>query len=85
MPLGGLKFNSTHQLMAYDDDDDDNILGGSVHTIKRNTELIKVVSKKTGLEVNAEKNKYIGHVSRSECRRITVQRLIIVPLKGWNI
>jgi hypothetical protein len=37
--------------------DDINILGGSVHTIKKNTEAF--VSKKTGLEVNVDKLKYM--------------------------
>jgi len=34
-------------------------LGGSVRTIKRNTEALVVVSKETGLEVNAGKTKYM--------------------------
>ena len=33
----GLKLNGTHQLLVYDDDDV-NILGGSVHTIKGKAE-----------------------------------------------
>jgi hypothetical protein len=32
----GLKLNGTHQLLAYADDV--NILGGSVHTVKKNAE-----------------------------------------------
>jgi len=31
----GLKLNGTHQLVVYTDDD--NILGGSIHSIKKNT------------------------------------------------
>jgi hypothetical protein len=33
-------------------------LGGSVHTIKENTEALLVASKKNGFEVNADKTKY---------------------------
>jgi hypothetical protein len=53
----GLKLNGTHQLVVYGDDV--NILGGSVHAIKRNTEALVVASKEIGLEVNAEKTKYM--------------------------
>jgi hypothetical protein len=53
----GLKLNGTHQLLVYGDDV--NILGGSVHAIKKNTEDLAVASKKIGLEVNAEKTKYM--------------------------
>jgi len=49
----GLKLNVTHQLLVYADDA--NILRGSVHTIKKNTETLVVASKETELEVNAEK------------------------------
>jgi len=50
-----LKLNGTHQLLVYADDV--NILGGSVHTV--NTEALFVASKETGLEVNADKTKYM--------------------------
>jgi hypothetical protein len=49
----GLKLNGTHQLVVYADDV--NILGGSVHAIKKDTEALVVASKEIGLEVNAEK------------------------------
>ena len=49
----GLKLNGIHQLLVYGDDV--NILGGSLHTIKKNTEAIVAASKEFGLEVNAEK------------------------------
>jgi len=39
--------------------DDVNILGGSVHTVKKNTEALVIARKEIGLEVNADKNKYI--------------------------
>jgi galactitol-specific phosphotransferase system IIB component len=34
-------------------------LGRSVHTIKKNTEDLVVASKEIGLEVNADKTKYM--------------------------
>ena len=53
----GLKLIGTHQLLAYDDDV--NISGGSVHTIKKNAEALVAATKETGLEVNAHKTKYV--------------------------
>jgi hypothetical protein len=35
------------------------ILGGSVHTIKKNTEALVFARKESGLEVNADKTKYM--------------------------
>ena len=52
-----LKLNGTHQLLVYANDV--NILGGSVHTIKENAETLVVASKEIGLEVNADKTKYM--------------------------
>jgi len=36
-----------------------NILGRSVHTVKKNTEALVIASKEIGLEVNADKTKYM--------------------------
>ena len=52
----GLKLNGGHQLLVYADV---NILGGSVHTIKKNAEALVVSSKEIGLEVNADRTKYM--------------------------
>ena len=38
---------------------DANILGRSVHTIKKNTEALVIASKEIGLEVNGDKTKYM--------------------------
>jgi len=52
-----LKLKGTPQLLVYADDV--NILGGSIHTIKKNAEALIVASKESGLEVNADKTKYM--------------------------
>jgi len=44
----GLKLNGTHQLL--DHVDDVNIMGGSIHTIKKNRETSVVASKENGLK-----------------------------------
>jgi hypothetical protein len=35
-------------------------LGGNIHTIRKNTEALLIASKEIGLEVNAEKTKYMN-------------------------
>ena len=57
MNQDGLKLNGTHQLLAYADVV--KILGGSVHTVKENAEALVVATKEIGLEVNADKTKYM--------------------------
>ena len=54
----GLKLNGIHQLLVCAADV--NILGRTVHTIKKCTESLVVVSKENGLGVNADKTKYMG-------------------------
>jgi hypothetical protein len=49
----GLKLNCMHQLLAYANDV--NILGGSVHTVNENAEVLVVATKEIGLEGNADK------------------------------
>ena len=53
----GLKLNGIHQLLAYANDV--NMSGGSVHTVKKNAEALVAATKETGLEVNADKTKYM--------------------------
>jgi len=53
----GLKQNGTHLLLAYADDV--NMLGGSIHTVKENAEALVAATRETGLEVSADKTKYM--------------------------
>jgi len=53
----GLKLNGTHQLLAYADDA--NILGGSIHNLKENAEALVAATREIGLEVSANKTKYM--------------------------
>jgi hypothetical protein len=53
----GLKLNGTHQLLVCADNVD--LLGDNINTTKKNTETLIDTSKEVGLEVNAEKTKYM--------------------------
>ena len=52
-----MKLNSTHQLLVCADDV--NILGGSIRTVNENAEALVVATKEIGIEVNADKTKYM--------------------------
>ena len=54
----GLKLNGIHKLAVYADDID--ILSGILHTMKKNTDALVDASKETGLQVNADKSKYMA-------------------------
>jgi len=53
----GLKLNGTHQFLAYANDV--NILEGSIHTLKENAEALVATTREIGLEVSADKIKYM--------------------------
>ena len=52
----GLKLNGA-KLLAYADDV--NILGGGIHTLKENAESLVAATREVGLEVSADKTKYM--------------------------
>jgi hypothetical protein len=54
---GGLELNGTHQRLVYADIF--NILGGCIHTTRKNTEALEFASEETGLEVNSETTEYM--------------------------
>jgi hypothetical protein len=53
----GLELNGTHQLLIYNDDV--NLLGESINSIKENTKTLLDTSRDIGLEINAEKTNYM--------------------------
>jgi hypothetical protein len=67
----GLKLNRTHQLLVYADYI--NLLDNSINTIKENTETLVHASSVVGLEINAEKTKYMTMSHRLNLRQ------------NWNI
>jgi len=52
-----LKLNGTNQFLAYADNV--NILGGGIHTLKGNAETLVTAAREIGLEVIADKTKYM--------------------------
>jgi hypothetical protein len=53
----GFQLNGTHQLVVYADDV--NILGGSILTVRKNIDALVIACYEIGLEVHAEKTKYM--------------------------
>jgi len=78
----GLKLNGKHQLLVYADDV--NKLGGSIHTTKKNAEALVVASKETGLEVNADRTKYIVMSRDQDAGRSHSIKTDNSSLKGWK-
>jgi len=79
----GLKINGTHQLLAHADDV--NIVGGSIHALKENAEALVAATREIGLEVYADKTKYMVMSRDQNAGRIHSVRIdIIVPSTGWR-
>jgi len=69
----GLKLNGTHQLLAYADDV--NTLAGSIHTLKENAEALVAATREIGLEVSADKTKYMVMSQDQNAGRIQTVRI----------
>jgi hypothetical protein len=79
----GLKLNGTHQLLGYADDV--NLWGDNIDTIKKTTETLIDAIKEVGLEVNADKTKYML-LSRHQIQVInSVQKLLSSRLLSKNV
>jgi len=65
----GFKLNGTYHLIVYADD---NTLGGSTLPIKENAEALVVASKEAGLEVNADKTKYMVMSRDENAEQVTI-------------
>jgi hypothetical protein len=76
---GGLKLNVTHQLLVYADEF--KILGKSVHTTKKNTEALVDAIKELGLEVNADKTKYMVMSRDQNAGRILNIKIDNIPFE----
>ena len=68
-----MKLNGTHQLLAYADDV--NILGGSIYTLKENAEALVAATREIGLEVSADKTKYMVMSRDQNAERIYSVRI----------
>ena len=75
----GLKLIGPHLFVFYADDV--NILGGGLQTVQINTGTLVVTEIEIGLEVNADKTKYMVISRDQNAGQVTMQRLIIVHLK----
>jgi len=64
--------------------DDITILGGSIHTTKENAEALIVASKETGLEVNADKTRYMVMSRDQNAGRSHNMKIDNRLLKWWK-
>jgi hypothetical protein len=78
----GLKLKGTHHLLVYADDV--NILGGSIHTIRKNTEALLIASKEIGLEVMLRKLSIWSCLEIRTQDKLDTYRQVINRLKLLN-
>ena len=75
-----MKLNGTYQLLVFADDV--NTLRGSVHTIKENAEALIAANKEIGLEVNADKTKYMVKSQDQNAERSHNMKTDNISLEG---
>ena len=75
-----MKLNGTHQLLAYADNV--NILGGCVHTAKKNAEALIAATMEIGVEVNAHKTNYMAVFRDQNAGRIHSMKMDNSPIEG---
>jgi len=63
---------------------DVNIVGGSIHTVKKINEALVVASKQNDLEVNADKTNYTVMSQDQNAGRRHSVTTDDVPLNGWK-
>ena len=78
-----MKLNGTHQLLAYADVV--NIVGGSIHTLKKNAESLVAATREIRLEVSADKTKYMVMSRDQNTERIHIVMIDNSTLRGWRI
>ena len=78
----GLKLNGTYHFLV--SAADDNTLGESIHTLKKNSEALLISSKEIGLEVNSDKTKYVVMSQDWNAGQSHNIKIDNSSLKGWK-